>query len=245
MDVRFFSGDRADSGVGRGSIEPKNMKDRHNADLALQTILQVIFERATSGLLVLVGVDGGAGSGKSTFAQWLEIQIREKDIPVYTVHTDNFFRPSTQRENIIFPLAVVADIDWERLRDQVIIPLRTIEKTRFQLYDWPTDGLKDWVTIDDGGVTIIDGITATRNELSDYYDLRIWFSCPSDIRISRLLGREDTSEAEIRHWMPSEAEYIATHRPDQNAHLIIDSTADWTSECRFGWVSRKWLPLGD
>ena len=147
-------------------------------------------------------------------------------IAISTVHTDSFCRPSAERMNHQFPLATVSDIDWRRLRDQVIVPLRSGQTARFRLYDWPTDCLKDWMTIDVGGVTIIDGVTATRNELSDYYDLRVWCSCPRDIRVSRLLGRGDTSAAEIEHWMPSEAHYVASHAPEKTAHLVVNSAAD-------------------
>jgi uridine kinase len=102
--------------------------------------------------------------------------------------------------------------------------------------------LKDWVTIDVGGVTIIDGVTATRNELADYYDLRIWFSCPRDIRVSRLLGRGDTSEAEIEHWMPSEDQYIVSHAPESKAHLVVDSAADMAAEDGRSWLATRWSP---
>jgi uridine kinase len=99
------------------------------------------------------------------------------------------------------------------------------------------------VTIDVGGVTIIDGVTATRDELTDYYDLRIWFFCPRDIRVSRLLGRGDTSAAEIDHWMPGEDDYIASHSPEKNAHLIVDSEADKATTDRNGWLATRWSPL--
>jgi len=162
--------------------------------------------------------------------------------PASLVHIDNFYRPSAQRVNHQFPLAMVSDIDWKRLRDQVMAPLRSGKTARFQRYDWPADCLKDWRTIDLGGVAIIEGVTATRNELSDYYHLRIWFSCPRDIRISRMLGRGDTSTAEIEHWMPSEDQYVASHAPKQAAHLVVDSAADMTTKDGNGWVATRWLP---
>ena len=188
---------------------------------------------------VLVGIDGGAGSGKTTFAHWFAEATKETTTPVSIVYIDNFCRPSAERPK---DYAVVSDLDWKRLRDQVLIPLQSGEAARFQLYDWPADRLKDWVTIDVGGVTIVDGVTATRNELSDYYDLRIWFSCPRDIRVSRMLGRGDTSAAEIKHWMPSEDRYIASHAPEETAHLVVDSAADMATKDGNGWFTTRWSP---
>ena len=188
---------------------------------------------------VLVGVDGGAGAGKTTFAHWFAETIEELTIPVSIIHIDNFCRPSAERQK---HYVVVSDLDWERLRDQLLIPLQLGKATRFQLYDWLADRLKDWVTIDIGGVTIIDGVTAIRKELSAYYDLRIWFSCPRDVRVSRLLGRGDTSAAEIKHWIPSEDRYIASHVPEETAHLVIDSTAHMTIKAGNGWSTKRWSP---
>ena len=112
----------------------------------------------------------------------------------------------------------------------------------FQLYDWPEDRLHDWVTIDVGGVTILEGFSVSRNELSDYYDLRILFSCPRDIRVSGLLVRGDTSAADVRHWNPSEDRFQASHAPEETAHLGIDSTADTTTMDGNGRLTKRWSP---
>lgn len=207
--------------------------------IAIVDVIRFITKLVTPDRSVLVGIDGGAGAGKTTFAHWLAESIRETATPVSIIHVDNFCRPSDERQK---EYAVVSDLDWKRLRDQVLIPLQSGEAARFQLYDWPEDRLKDWVTIDVGGVTIVDGVTVTRNELSDYYDLRIWFSCPRDIRVSRLLVRGDTSAVEIKHWIPSEDRYIASHAPEETAHLVIDSAADMTTKDGNGWFAKRWSP---
>jgi uridine kinase len=202
-------------------------------------LVRFVTKLVTPDRSALVGIDGGAGAGKTTFAHWLAESIRETTTQVSLIHVDNFCRPSDERRK---EHAVVSDLDWRRLRDQVLVPLQSGEPARFQLYDWAEDRLKDWVTIDAGGVTIVDGVTGTRNELSDYYDLRIWFSCPRDVRVSRLLLRGDTSEAEIKHWSPSEERYIASHCPEERAHLIIDSTADMTTKDGNEWLTKRWSP---
>jgi len=70
----------------------------------------------------------------------------------------------------------------------------------------------------------MDGVFSLRNELVDYYDLRIWFSCPQDIRVSRLLSRGDTPQAEIDAWIPMEERYHAVHEPEKSADLVIDAS---------------------
>ncbi len=215
------------------------MENPGKIGLPIQEVVRFVTRLVAPDRSVLVGIDGGAGAGKTTFAHWFARAIQETTTPVSIVRMDNFCRPSAEWRK---DHAVVSDLDCKRLREKVLIPLHSGEAARFQLYDWPADRLKDWAAIDVGGITIVDGVTATRNELSGYYDLRIWFSCPRDVRVSRLLGRGDTPAAEIEHWMPSEDRYIASHAPEEIAHLVIDSTADTTSQDGNGWFTARWSP---
>jgi uridine kinase len=210
-----------------------------NIGMPIADVIHLITTSASPDRSVLVGIDGGAGSGKTTFTHWFAEAIKESVNHVSIIHMDNFCRPLAERRK---NYAVVSDLDWKRLRDHVLIPLQIGKAARFQLYDWLEDRLKDWVSIDVGGVAIVDGVTATRRELSGYYDLRIWFSCPRDVRVSRLFGRGDTSSKEIKHWIPSEERYIASHASEKRAHLVIDSTTDMTTKDGDGWFTKRWSP---
>jgi len=137
------------------------MNKPYQTDLPIGEILGIINRQVAHNRSFLIGIDGGAGSGKTTFTHWLAKHIRNLKTEVNIIHTDNFFRPSSERLDQSL-LAAVPDIDWERLHDQVILPLKSGKMAHFQLYDWPEDCLKDWMTINPGGVTIIDGITALR-----------------------------------------------------------------------------------
>lgn len=220
--------------VGKYFLEDLDIKG-----FPLKDVLVLISSSTGPDRTFLVGIDGGAGAGKTTFTDWFVRTIGAASRSVSIVHVDNFCRASSEREQ---REAVVADLDWRRLRDRVLVPLRTGESAHFQLYDWPEDRLKDWVTIEVGGVTIIDGITSMRRELSGHYDLRIWLSCRRGVRVSRLLRREDTSAAEIERWLPSEDHYIALHDPESRAHLVIDTTANVLSKDGQGWFVKQWTP---
>jgi len=99
---------------------------------------------------VLVGVDGGTGSGKTTSTTWLAAYLRgEFRVPVDVVLTDRIFRPVTDRWSGAFDdMPVGYDVDWERIRDDVLLPLRVGNKACFQLYDWAADALGPWVDIE-------------------------------------------------------------------------------------------------
>lgn len=212
----------------------------------IQDVIQYIARLVTPGRTVLVGIDGGAGTGKTTFTRWFAERIRENVTPVSVVLTDLIYRPVAERwTGPIDDMPIGYDLDWERIRDQVILPLRAGKTARFQLYDWVADCLNEMVEIDASGVTIIDGVFALRNELADYYDLRLWFSCPLEIRVSRLLNRGDTPQAEIDYWLPIEERYHTVHKPEKSAHLVIDSAANMSIDDGNGWLEvLRWSPPG-
>jgi uridine kinase len=199
--------------------------------LPIRDLVYCVTKMVTPGRTVLVGIDGGAGAGKTTFTRWFVEQLKESVAAVSVVLTDLIYRPVAERwTGPTDDMPIGYDLDWERIRDQVILPLRAGKTARFQLYDWVADCLNETVEIDVGGVAIIDGVFALRNELAAYYDLRIWFSCPAEIRVSRLLSRGDTPQAEIDYWWPIEECYHAVHKPAESAHLVVNSAADMSTE---------------
>ena len=212
----------------------------------VQDIIQYITGKVTPEKTVLVAIDGGAGAGKTTFTKWFVERIQEKVTPVSIVLTDLIYRPVAERwQESIDDMPIGYDLDWERIRDQVILPLRAGKTARFQYYDWVKDCLNEWVEIEPGGITIIDGVFSLRNELVNHYDLRIWFSCPQEIRISRLLGRGDTPQAEIDYWIPMEERYHTIHKPEKSAHLVIDAAANMSLDDGNDWLKvMRWSPPG-
>lgn len=69
---------------------------------------------------LLVAVDGCGGSGKSTFAR--NLSRCATDLTVVSV--DDFYLPTTIRpteSGVARPIA--GDLDWQRLAEQVLVPL--------------------------------------------------------------------------------------------------------------------------
>lgn len=171
-------------------------------------------------------------------------RIRKNVTPASIVLTDLIYRPVAECwQGTIEDMPIGYDLNWERLRDEVLSPLRVGKTARFQYYDWVNDSLNEWVEIEPDGVTIIDGVYSLRNELADYYDLRIWFSCPQEIRVSRLLSRGDTPQAEIDAWIPLEERYHAAYKPEKSADLVIDSSVITLLEGENDWPKViRWPP---
>jgi len=222
------------------------MADRIPLDPRLLDLPRRLASWDRPGRTVLLGIDGGAGAGKTTLAEWLAEGIRALGRSVSTVHIDGFFRPAAERVGHPSRLAVVEDVDWERLRDEVILPLRSGRSARFRLYDWVTDDLRTWLEIQPGGVAVVDGVTALRSELRTLYDLRIWISCRRDLRVARLSRRAGSSDAEIHRWLPSEDRYVAEHDPGDCAHVVLESSSGEKGGEEGQWRVVRWsLPDPD
>lgn len=170
---------------------------------------------------LLIGIDGCGGSGKSTIAK--QLQHCCEDVTI--VHMDDFYLPSSQIKPV--PPAeklIGADFDWQRLLSQVIEPLHNEQDGYYARYDWETDTLAEYHTVKTGGIVVIEGIYATRNELANYYDFTIWVDCPRNIRLLRGLERdgEEARSMWVDNWMVAEDMYVKEHRPNERANLVID-----------------------
>ena len=175
------------------------------------------------GVCLLVAIDGPGGAGKSTLAQLLKEHLKTLGWTVAVVKHDDFYLPSNQRENQQTK-AIGGDFDWERLRDQVLTPIRERRSAHYRRYDWETDVLAEWHTISASHVVLVEGVYTMRRELADLYDLKIWVECPRAIRLARGVVRDGEAARATweQDWMPQEDDYVKTHLPHERADFFIN-----------------------
>jgi uridine kinase len=191
-------------------------------------IASEIIRNSSYSQLYLVGIDGLGGSGKSTLTERIRHQLETTQLTVTIVHNDDFYFPSAIRSKLSPQLKPIgADFDWIRLRDQVLVPLRSNQIADYVRYDWPSDRLAECHEIQPHGIVLIEGVYSTRAELRDLYDYRIWVDCPSELRLSRGVARDRTVALSlwVDEWMPAEERYYNEHRPDTFAHVMVISAA--------------------
>jgi uridine kinase len=207
--------------------------------VSFENLIAVLHTLPRKCQTLIVGIEGGGGSGKSTFAK--KLQLIAPDITV--VHIDDFYLPARQRPTPeIAAQLLCANFDWQRLENQVLKMLQNNQCGHYQRYDWPTDKLAEWHNVPTGGMVIVEGISSIRIELADFYDFKIWIECPADLRLARGIERDGENARPIweDYWMPEENRYWANHKPFDSAHIVVDGSGSLDhTEDEFICVSAK------
>lgn len=139
-------------------------------------------------LTLLVGVDGPTGSGKTAFTSALS--ALDPEMALVPVSDFALARPAPDG----------GEIDWRRLRSQVLLTLGRDVPVRYERASG------EWSELPVGGIVVVEGFTACMRQLVTFYDFRIWVESPGGVRSARL-------EA-----------YVAEHDPAASAHLRVEGS---------------------
>lgn len=171
---------------------------------------------------ILVGIDGGGGAGKSTFAKNLAAVLPNSTI----VEVDDFYKSVANRVKITEEVPVHSNFEKSRFKKQVLEPLKRDEDARYQKYDWEKDRLKNqWEEISSGGYVIIEGLGVLGKELAQHLDYKIWLEAPSTVRRKRGIERdgEEWSNVWDEDYLPQDKRYIKEQTPQKVADIIINT----------------------
>jgi uridine kinase len=140
---------------------------------------------------MLIGIAGGTGSGKSTFAKGLKTLFPDR---IAIVSFDNYYRPQDhmtmeerQKTNYDCPDALDTDLLVQHLR-----ALRDGEDVDVPCYDFRIHNrTEETVRLSPAPVILVDGILAFHEErLREMFDLKIFVDADADERILRRLRRD-------------------------------------------------------
>lgn len=177
--------------------------------------------RSSEPAPVLLGIDGPGGAGKSTFARHLVAQLGPGAV---VVEGDDFYRdlPETTRIALDARQGVEEYFDWQRLRRQVLEPVRAGERVlRYQRYDWATASMGSWVELATPDVVVVEGVYTLRPELRDLLDVTVYVEADEATRRRRQLARGQNPSAWIERWMAAEDLYASDTAPRTVADVVV------------------------
>jgi phosphoribulokinase len=185
---------------------------------------------------LLVAIDGYGGSGKSTFAALLHGALERAGVTrVTTVEADGFvmnlqdedWRPIPSIPGERAPYR----IDGDRLRREVLEPLRSGLSAQFVHHDWWNPEQTEERVVPSQGIVLVEGTYTLDGRLRGYYDERIFIECLQELALERALARDiapgEDPVGELA-WKevhaPAEAAYVSEQNPRAAAHVLVDGT---------------------
>lgn len=158
-------------------------------------LLQAIDERLPRQERLLLAIDGGSASGKTTLAALL---AQRYGCPVF--HMDDFFLRPEQRtpQRLAEP---GGNVDRERFFSEVLQPLRQA-----------------------GQLNVIEGAYSMHPELSALYDLSVFMAVSPETQHRRILQREPAFKQQLffQKWIPMENRYFQAFSIPERCDLRIE-----------------------
>jgi uridine kinase len=202
----------------------RSRRDHRRVKLPLADAAELIRGRVdVVGGPVLVALDGFSAAGKSTAAAGLAAVLGAA-----VVHVDDFYRdmPDAARLGLSPADGVEEYFDWQRLREQALIPLRRGLPARYCRFDWATGhGLAGEVHVPPRPIVLIEGVYSARPQLSDCIDIAIYVDTPPRRRRQRIQDRGHGNQPWNARWDAAESLYFQTIRPLSTFDVTIPGSS--------------------
>ena len=170
-----------------------------------EELASAIADRLARQSAVLVALDGRCGSGKTTLAE----QLAERFPQCITVHTG-------------WEKIPCANMDIQRLRDEVVAPARAGQAFSYQAYSCREGAYLPPRPLGPAPLVIVEGSYSHHPSLAPYYDIRIFVTCSPDEQARRLRRREGERYSNfVERWIPLEEGYFANYSIEENAEMMV------------------------
>ena len=172
-----------------------------------------------TGRQILIAIDGNCTAGKTTLASFLE---KEYDCNVF--HMDDFFLRPEQRtaERYAQP---GGNVDYERFREEVLLPLKSGEAFSYQPFSCKTFTLSEGVQVMPKQLNIVEGTYCLHPYFGDAYDLKLFLSIDPELQRQRVYQRpQHVRERFFTDWIPMEKRYFDFYGISEKADIRMDMT---------------------
>ena len=183
----------------------------------LSSLKKRIDDLLKTGKQIVIAMDGNCAAGKTTLASLLE---KEYDCNIF--HMDDFFLRPQQRtaERYAQP---GGNVDYERFRQEVLLPLKTGNPFSYRPFSCKTFSLSDSVQVMPKQLNIVEGTYCLHPYFEDPYDLRLFLSVDGEIQKERILQRPPhVIDRFFSDWIPMEKHYFDALQIPESADLRLD-----------------------
>lgn len=164
---------------------------------------------------ILIAIDGSCTSGKSTLAALL---ARELDCNVFRVD-DYFLRPEQRTEERLAQPG--GNVDYERFREEVLLPLKTGMPFFYRPYDCGTGKLKAPVAVTPKRISVIEGSYSHHPFFEGPYDIKVFLKVSPEVRLVRIGQRPAFLRKRFEEeWIPMEQRYFEAFDIESKADIV-------------------------
>lgn len=171
------------------------------------------------GPVRLVGIDGHAGSGKSTFAGRLAAVLGGAPV----LHLDDI----ASHEELFA---------WDRrLLTEVVEPLGRGARAHYSPYDWHARCFGAVRALSPAPVILVEGVGAGRRALRPHLARLLWMELPSEESWARGRARDGEAQREFwAGWVGAERRHFAGDPSRPFADLLVRQVAEGYEVTRYG-----------
>ncbi len=179
-----------------------------------QKLIKDIIGRKDKKIL-LIAIDGCGGAGKSTAATELAFKLGDSQI----VHIDDFYKPMGKRIKITDQTPVHSNFEFNRLKQEVLVPLGHLTAAIYQTTDGRT------LEVQPSGYVVVEGLGTLGIELKEYFDYKIWVDSPDATRRQRGINRDSDEWTKIwdEEYLPQDARYVKEQEPQNEADCTLQN----------------------
>lgn len=199
-------------------------------------LTELMLRRNPSGRR-LVAVEGRDGTGKTHFADALQVAFARAGVEAFRASVDDFHRPQAfrYRQGRDSPKGYYEDAFDTELLDRVLLqPFRMGGSTGFQTaaFDLHRDAPVEmvWESAGPDAVLIVDGVFLQRPALAGKWHAVVYLDATDRVRGERMRARDgahpDVNHASHTRYREAHDLYEQQSAPGRKAAFIVDNT-DW------------------
>ena len=171
----------------------------------------------------IIAISGFGGSGKTTLANKLSIEL---NIPVISI--DSFWKSNSK------DYSNWGIVDFKRFKHEVLIPFKdNFSEIEYGIFSWEKNGIASKTRLKNNGKLIIEGVGIFRPELIEYFDYKIWV----DLDLEKSLERGKKRDRQDRNcrvdeewdknwdtvWKKNDKEFFENFNPKGLADLVYNN----------------------
>lgn len=185
----------------------------------LLPLFAAIDRKLAAGQKVLLAVEGGAASGKTTLAQLLN-QVYDCTV----IHMDDFFLRPEQRTAERLEEAG-GNVDRERFLQEVLLPLSREETVQYRRFDCAAQRLGEAVALRPTPLTVVEGCYSMHPDLRRFYDMSVFLKIDPQLQRKRIEARNapEFQRRFFEEWIPMENRYFTVMGVEAACDAVLDT----------------------